>query len=75
MQITSAHDTKDFKARKWHGVDSNDIFTHDWNIIENGGPWFEGRPCSTAWDAIIDAVKAKVLFNYLALPFPLQFIL
>jgi hypothetical protein len=48
---------KDFKAGKW--------------LIQNGGPWFEGRPCSTALDAIIDAVKARVLFNYLALPFSL----
>jgi valyl-tRNA synthetase len=62
MQITPAHDTEDFKAGKRHNLDFINIFTDDGNINENGGSQFEGMPRFTARAAVIDALKAKVVF-------------
>ena len=61
MQITPAHDSKDFEVGKQHNLDFINIFTDDGNINENGGPQFEGMPRFTARAAVIDALKEKVL--------------
>lgn len=69
IQITPAHDLDDFNTGKRHKLEFINIFTDDGNINENGGPQFEGMPRFTARAAIIDALKAKVLLDYLVFHF------
>jgi valyl-tRNA synthetase len=68
LQITPAHDPNDFEVGKRHNLDFINIFTDDGKINGNGGAQFEGMPRFTARVAVIEALKKKVLLNFLNYP-------
>jgi len=67
LQITPAHDPNDFKVGERHNLEFINIFTDDGKISEMGGSQFEGMQRFSARNAVIDALKNKVLLYYLFL--------
>ncbi|KAJ4964063.1 hypothetical protein NE237_024002 [Protea cynaroides] len=62
VKITPAHDPNDFEVGKRHNLEFINIFTDNGKINSNGGQ-FEGMPRFKAREAVIQALKDKMLYR------------